>query len=99
MAPVMRAVRDIIVEDPDVSECIKYRAPAFESDGLLCYFNWSAKKRVSLIFPSGRSIPGNHPELEDGTNLQRMMYFADFSDVEEKADALRHVIEALQASR
>lgn len=42
---VMRAVRDVIMEDPDVSECLKYRAPAFESDGLICYFNWSSKKR------------------------------------------------------
>ena len=55
MAPVMRSVRDIIMEDPDVIETVKYRAPAFEHDGLMCYFNWSSKKRVSLIFPSGRT--------------------------------------------
>lgn len=99
LAPVIRAVREILVEDPDVTECIKYRAPAFESDGLMCYFNWSAKKRVSLIFPSGRSIPGDHPELEDGTNLQRMMYFADIDEVGKNANALRDVVDAFQASR
>lgn len=99
MAHVMRAVRDLIMEDPDISECIKYRAPAFESDGLMCYFNWSSKKRVSLIFPSGRTIPGDHPELEDGSNVQRMMYFADLDDVANKADALHEVIEAWHASR
>lgn len=99
MAPVMRAVRDVIMQDPDVSECIKYRAPAFESDGLICYFNWSSKKRVSLIFPSGRTIPGDHPDLEDGSNIQRMMYFADTDEVDAKAASLRQVVEAFHASR
>lgn len=99
MAEVMRAVRDLIMEDPDITECIKYRAPAFEADGLICYFNWSAKKRASLIFPSGRSIPGDHPELEDGSNVQRMMYFTDLDEVARKAEALRDVIEAFHATR
>ncbi len=99
LSDVMRAVRDIIMEDPDVSECIKYRAPAFEADGLICYFNWSSKKRVSLIFPSGRSIPGDHPDLEDGSNIQRMMYFSDLDDVAAKASNLREVIDAFHASR
>ena len=94
MAPVMRAVRDIVMEHPDVTETVKYRAPAFEYDGIICYFNWSAKKQASLIFPSGRSIPGDHPELVDGSNVQRMMYFADLDEVAAKADALRDVIGA-----
>ncbi|MBT8239792.1 MAG: DUF1801 domain-containing protein [Acidimicrobiia bacterium] len=98
-ASVMRAVRDIIMDDPDVTECIKYKAPAFESDGLICYFNWSSKKRTSLIFPSGRSIPGDHPDLENGSNLQRMMYFADHDDVAAKADSLKAVLDAFHASR
>ncbi|MEM7322569.1 MAG: DUF1801 domain-containing protein [Actinomycetota bacterium] len=98
LAPVMRAVRDIIMEDPDVTETIKYRAPAFECGGIICYFNWSAKKRVSLVFPSGRSIPGNHAALEDGSNLQRMMYFADADEVTAKADDLREVIGAWMAA-
>ncbi|MEM9564753.1 MAG: DUF1801 domain-containing protein [Actinomycetota bacterium] len=99
MAEVILAVRDIIMEDPDVSETIKYRAPAFEYDGIVCYFNWSARKRASLIFPSGRRIPGEHPDLEDGSNLQRMMYFASLDEVEAKADGLREVIGACIASR
>ena len=99
MAPVMMKVRDIIMEDPDLTECIKYRAPAFECDGLMCYFNWSSKKKASLIFPSGRSIPGDHPDLEDGSNVQRMMYFTDIDDVVAKADSLRNVIEACHALR
>lgn len=99
MRAVMQAVRDVIMEDPDVTECIKYRAPAFESDGLMCYFNWSSKKRASLIFPTGRSIPGDHPELVDGSNLQRMMYFADLDDVAQKAAALREVCEAFHVTR
>ncbi|MEM9132654.1 MAG: DUF1801 domain-containing protein [Actinomycetota bacterium] len=98
MAPVMRAVRNVIMEDPDLTETIKYRAPAFEYDGIVCYFNWSAKRRASLIFPSGRRIPGEHPDLEDGSNLQRMMYFADLDEVEAKADGLRHVIGAYVAA-
>ncbi len=100
MVPVMKLVRDIIMDDPDMTECIKYRAPAFESaDGLVCYFNWSSKKRASLIFPSGRTIPGDHPDLEDGTNRQRMMYFADIDEVSAKDEALREVLDAFHASR
>jgi hypothetical protein len=99
MAPVMRAVRDTIMDDRDITETVKYRAPAFEYDGILCYFNWSAKKRASLIFPSGRSIPGHHPELEDGSNIQRLMYFASIADAQAKAPALRSVIDAYIASR
>lgn len=99
MSEVMQAVRAVILEDPDVTETVKYRAPAFEYDGLMCYFNWSAKKRASLIFPAGRSIPGDHEHLEDGSNLQRMMYFDDLDDVAAKADALKDVIAAHIASR
>jgi len=94
----MKAVRDIIMEDSDVTETVKYRAPAFEYEGLMCYFNWSSKKRASLIFPAGRSIPGDHPDLVDGSNIQRMMYFSDHNDVEAKSDSLRHVISAYMAS-
>ncbi|MEM7338773.1 MAG: DUF1801 domain-containing protein [Actinomycetota bacterium] len=98
-ASVMRAVRDVIMEDPDITETVKYRAPAFEYDGIICYFNWSSKKRASLIFPAGRTIPGDHPELEDGSNIQRMMYFDDMDAVTGKADALRNVIAAYMAAR
>jgi len=84
MAPVMKAVRDIIM---------------FEYYGIMCYFNWPAKKQASLIFPDGRSIPGCHPDLEDGSNVQRMMYFTSITDVETKADGIRSVIDAYVASR
>ena len=99
MKDVMIAVRNVIVEDPDITETIKYRAPAFEYSGILCYFNWSSKKRASLIFPSGQSIPGDHPALESGSNLQRMMYFADLADAKAKADDLRAVIAAYMATQ
>jgi hypothetical protein len=99
MVDVMKAVRAIIMEDPDISETVKYRAPAFEYDGLMCYFNWSAKKAASLIFPAGRSIPGDHEDLVDGSNVQRIMYFDSINEVEAKADGLRVVIDAYIASR
>ena len=98
MAPVIRAVRDVIMGDPNVTETIKYRAPAFEHGGIICYFNWSAKKRASLIFPTGRKLVGDHPHLESGSNQQRMMYFDDLDDVAHKSDALRDVIDAYMAS-
>ena len=98
MAPVMRAVRDVIMADPDVTETIKYRAPAFEYGGIICYFNWSAKKRVSLIFPDAARIPGDHNGLEPGSNRQRIMYFADLDEVDDKTPGLRSAIEASMAS-
>ncbi len=94
----IRAVRDVIMRDPDVTETIKYRAPAFEHGGIICYVNWSAKKRVSLIFPTGRKLVGDHEHLESGSNQQRMMYFDDLDDVALKADALRGVIDAYMAA-
>ena len=98
-ADVMLAIRELIMADPEITETVKYRAPAFEYDGIMCYFNWSAKKHASLIFPSGRSIQGDHPELVDGSNLQRMMYFETLADVETNADDLRDVIAAYMADR
>lgn len=94
MAAVMQTVRAIIIEDDGVTETVKYRAPAFEYDGIMCYFNWSATKRASLIFPSGRSIQGEFEHVEDGSNLQRMMYFDSLDDVAAKADALREIVGA-----
>lgn len=99
LAEVMLAVREIVMAHPDLSETVKYRAPAFEFEGIACYFNWSAKKQASLIFPSGRTIPGGHEHLTDGSNTQRMMYFSDLADVDEKAEGLRYVIDAYVLSR
>jgi len=96
---VIRAVRDVIMEDPDIEETVKYRAPAFEYEGIVCYFNWSAKKRVSLIFPDGRRIPGDFPMLEDGSNIQRMMYFDDVDDVAAKKADLQDILAACVAYR
>ena len=99
LSPVLRAIRDVIIEDEDISETVKYRAPCFEHDGIVCYFNWSSKKRASLIFPNGGSIPGEHPLLERGSNKQAMMYFDDLDDVQAKTDDLRNVISSYMAAR
>ncbi|MEM7093099.1 MAG: DUF1801 domain-containing protein [Actinomycetota bacterium] len=100
MVDVIRAVRGVVVEHPDISETIKYRAPAFTGDGtIVCYFNWSTKKRASLIFPEGQTIPDVPASLIDGSNRQRMMYFEDRAEVDAQADDLRHVIDLYFASR
>ncbi|MGH1503799.1 MAG: DUF1801 domain-containing protein [Acidimicrobiales bacterium] len=98
-AEVIRAVRDTIMADNDLTETVKWRAPAFEYEGVVCYVNWSSKQRVSLIFPTGARIPGDHPALVDGRNEQCMMYFDDLESVDRDAAALRAVIEAVKATR
>ena len=99
LAREIRAVRDIIVEHDDITETVKYRAPAFEVDGLLCYFHWSAKERVSLIFPKGSEVPSDHAIVERGSNQQCLVHFSDQADIAAKADDLRHLIDACIAHR
>lgn len=89
---VIAAVRAVVMSDERVDEAIKWRAPAFLNNGIMAYFNWSAKEFASLIFPRGSEIPGEFECLE-GDGLQRMMRFVDLASVEARRDDLLDIVD------
>jgi hypothetical protein len=52
--------RAAILETADrVDECLKWRTPTFTYRGNIARFNPRSKKHVSLMFNTGRTIPGD----------------------------------------
>jgi Domain of unknown function (DU1801) len=95
---VIIAVRAVITSDERISEAIKWRAPAFLHDGIMAYFNWSAKEFASLIFPKGSEIPG-HFELLEGDGVQRMIRFPDVASVAAARDELLDIVDTWCVTR
>jgi hypothetical protein len=92
--PVMRRVRDVILEaDERVTESIKWSTPTFSYEGNIASF-MPSKKMVSLMFHRGSEIPGEHPRLEGDAALARTMRFTTMEDVEAGRDDLAAVIRA-----
>jgi hypothetical protein len=90
----MLRVREIILEEPRMSETIKWKTPTFGYRGNLASFNPRSKAHVSLLFHTGASIPGEHPRLEGGGDTARYMRLAGQAEVEAAADELRRVVVA-----
>ena len=90
----MLRVREIILEEPQMTESIKWKTPTFSYRGNLASFNPRSKAHVSLLFHNGASIPGDHPRLEGGGDVARYMRLADLTEVEAAADDIRAVVAA-----
>jgi hypothetical protein len=90
----MLRVREIILEEPRMSETIKWKTPTFTHRGNMASFNPRSKAHVSLMFHNGASIPGEHARLEGGGDVGRYMRLADLAEVEAAADDLRSVVAA-----
>lgn len=95
----MLRAREIILEDPRMTEGIKWKSPTFMYKGNLASFNPRTKAHVSLMFHTGASIPGHHPRMEGGGDTARYMRFADLADVEAAAGQLRAVVAAWCAAK
>ena len=95
----MLRVREIILADERMTETIKWKSPTFMFEGNMASFNPRTKARVSLMFHTGASIPGDHPRLEGGGDTARYMRFADLADVEAAAAELRAIVSSWCASR
>lgn len=93
MEEAMQRVRRVILDDPRVSESIKWKTPTFAYRGNIVSFN-PAKRLVSLLFHRGAEIPGDHPRLEGDGKLARTMRFADLDEVETGSADLAAVIRA-----
>lgn len=90
----MLRVRTIILEDPRMTETIKWKSPTFMFEGNMASFNPRTKAHVSLMFHTGAAIPGTHPRLEGGGETARYMKFTDLAEVEEAADDIRAIVAA-----
>lgn len=106
LADVMQALREIILEtDTEISEHIKWNAPAFYYNGTMSDFDAKEYKRdlvvynirkedsILLIFPTGAVIDDTTAILEgkyaDG---RRMVTIKNMDDFNAKKEALRAVI-------
>ncbi len=90
----MLRVREIVLEDPRMTEAVKWKSPTFVYRGNLASFNPRTKAHVSLMFHTGAAIPGQHPRLEGGGEVARYMRFADMDEVEATAGDLRRIVAA-----
>jgi hypothetical protein len=90
----MLRVREIILEEPQMNESMKWKTPTFSYRGNLASFNPRSKAHVSLLFHTGWSIPGDHPRLQGGGDVARYISLADQAEVEDAADDLRRIVAA-----
>lgn len=90
---VMLEVRRAILEaDTRVTESIKWKSPTFEYRGNLASINPRAKQFVSLMFHTGRQIPGDHPALEGSGETAGYMRFATDADIERQRGDLERLV-------
>ena len=96
LAPAMRKIRGVILgADPRMTEMVQYGTIQFVCQrGFANFVQVADKKRVTLMFNVGASIPGSYPHLEgDGPNA-RFMRFADLKEVNARAAELRKMAKA-----
>ena len=95
MSEVVQAVRAVILEtDPRIDECIKWKSPTFTFEGNIASFNPRSKKHASLMFHTGKKIPGDFPTMEGSGDTAGYMKFVSVDEVDARADELRAVVAA-----
>ena len=96
LAAVMRRLRDVILgADPRMTEVVQYGTIQFMFEGAFANFVQVAdKKRVSLMFNRGGSIPGSYAHLEGSGPNARFMRFADLKEVNARTGELGRIAKA-----
>lgn len=79
--------------DDRVTECVKWKTPTFVYRGNLASFNPRSKRRVSLLFHTGATIPGDHPRLSGSGETAAYMSFTDPADFDDQRDELTAVVQ------
>lgn len=93
MKEVVMAMRNIILTADDrMEETIKWQAPTFTYKGNLATFFPKAKKHASLMFHTGKTIPGNFSSLEGDASAARTMKVKDMDDLAAKKDELIAIV-------
>jgi len=91
----MRRVRDVILTaDPRMTEYVKYGTVQFALGGDMANFVQTNKKTVSLMFNRGGKIEGSFPHMEGEGRAVRFMRFADFAEVDARAEELAEIVRA-----
>ena len=96
LSTAMRRLRDVILgADSRLTEMVRYGTIQFVFEGGFANFVQVAdKKRVSVMFNRGGSIPGHYPHLEGSGPNARFMRFADLGEVNARAGELRRIAKA-----
>ena len=92
---LVQAVREVVLGvDDRVREAIKWQAPTFMYRGTIASFYPKATRHVSLMFHTGASLHDPAGLLEGEGETSRVAKFADFDDLESKAEGLRGLVRA-----
>ena len=91
MKDVVLRVRDLLLRDGRLDECIKWQSPTFTFNGNFASFNPRSKSHASLMFHTGAQLPGKHPQLEGGAGTARFLKITSL----EHADSLQADLQAL----
>src|SRR5687768_1860151 len=90
-------VREIIKSvNKDITEQIKWKAPAFSYKGeSLVTFNLWEKEHIHLVFHNPMISKVNSKLLEGEYDHRRMAYFSDKNDIQAKKTALEKTLKDL----
>jgi hypothetical protein len=90
----MLSVRDVLLSEPRVTECMKWQSPTFVYEGNIASIDPHAKQHVTVLFHRGAEIPGKYPLLVGGGKTARYAQFADRNAVATERAALKRVVRA-----
>jgi hypothetical protein len=95
MKPVVERIRAIVLAaDGRIEECIKWQAPTFSYRGNLASFFPRSKQHASLMFHTGAQIPGDHPRLEGGGDVSRVMKLGTVAEANAAKREIERVVRA-----
>lgn len=94
MKDVVQKIREIMLSDKRIDECIKWQAPTFTYKGNLASFYPKSKQHASLMFHQGAKIPGKHKRLEGEGATSRVMKIESVAEAEKAASDIEKLIDA-----
>jgi TfoX/Sxy family transcriptional regulator of competence genes len=95
MKPVVERIRAfVLAADRRIDECIKWQAPTFTYRGNLASFFPKSKQHASLMFHTGAQIPGDHPLLEGGGDVSRIMKIGTVAEANAGKREIERVVRA-----
>jgi len=95
MHEVVQRVRQILLlADDRLEECIKWQTPTFVYKGYLASFYPKSTAYATLMFHTGRHIPGTFPHLEPAGPDALAMHIVSTTEAEERRDELERIVAA-----
>jgi hypothetical protein len=95
MRDVVQRVRQIMLQsDERITECVKWQTPTFVYEGYLASFYPKSQSVATLLFHSGRRIPGKFPHLEGAGSEAMAMRIVSTAEAEERRTELQQIVAA-----